>query len=239
MLSMPFVFAQLGVGQGLVMLLIAALFAILGLCLLAQSAQTLNSRDVSFNCLAKTAFPGSDIISSIMSASIVIMCFGGAVSYLIVGMFLPVFNLRLAGSLLPNITGILNRHIWVSIGLAIVCPLAFLRRLDSLRYVSFLAMFCISFIVGIVVFYAILWPVGMPPQRIAIDQIMWWKSDVFALLRLSPIFVFAFACHPNLFSIHNELQSNTNKRMTGVILITSIISYTFISSNPLALLFML
>jgi hypothetical protein len=61
-------------------------------------------------------------------------------------------------------------------------------------------MFCITFIVGIVIFYAILWPVGMPSQgRISMDEILFWNPDLFALLRLSPIFVFAFACHPNLF----------------------------------------
>jgi amino acid permease len=162
MLSMPFVFQQLGVVQGLVMLSIAALFAILGLSLLSQAAQTLKSRDVSFNCLAHASFPQ---VAIVMDVALVITCFGGSVSYLIVGTFLYLL-IHLAGSLMPRVTGLFNNQIWVSIGLALISPLAFLRKLDSLRYVSFLAMFCITFIVGIVVSYAILWPVGMPIEGI-------------------------------------------------------------------------
>jgi amino acid permease len=68
--------------------------------------------------------------------------------------------------------------------LAVITPLAFLRRLDSLRYVSFLAIVAIVYIVGVVIFYALLWPAGMPEQgRILIDQIVWWNTDPMALAR--------------------------------------------------------
>ncbi|MGK0280449.1 MAG: hypothetical protein ACI9RU_003232 [Litorivivens sp.] len=84
MLSLPFVFSQLGVVQGIVMLSIAVLLAILSLSLLSQAAQKLNSRDVSFNSMALASFPH---ISIVMDAAILITCFGSCVSYLIVGLF--------------------------------------------------------------------------------------------------------------------------------------------------------
>jgi amino acid permease len=121
-----------------------------------------------------------------------------------------------------------NSYIRITIGLAVITPLAFLRRLDSLRYVSFLAIAAIVYIVGLVFFYALLWPEGMPKEGlVSIDQIVWWNPDPMSLARYSPIFVFAFTCHPNLFSIHNELKSNTNKRMSIIIFITIVITYEF------------
>jgi amino acid permease len=73
MLAMPFAFSMLGLLQGIVMLSITGIFAILGLSLLAQAAQTLNSRDVSFNSVAKASYP---TIAIVMDAAILITCFG-------------------------------------------------------------------------------------------------------------------------------------------------------------------
>lgn len=67
-----------------------------------------------------------------------------------------------AGALLPDITNILDHIAWTSIALAVISPLAFLRSLDSLKYVSLLAIASVVFILGIVVFFALLWPRGMP-----------------------------------------------------------------------------
>lgn len=76
-------------------------------------------------------------------------------------------------------------------------------------------------------------------DHISLDQVVWWKDDVATLGRVSPIFVFAFTCHTNLFciylfflltqsllAIHNELVSNTNRRMHTVIFTTSFVTYT-------------
>jgi amino acid permease len=83
MLAMPFVFANLGIAQGLVMLTITAILSVFGLNLLSQAAQTLNSRDVSFNAIAMTAYPAAAVV---MDFAIALLCYGAGVSYLIVGM---------------------------------------------------------------------------------------------------------------------------------------------------------
>lgn len=70
--------------------------------------------------------------------------------------------LKKAGSLLADITGVLSQKWWVTISVLVVFPLGFLRRLDSLKYTSILALLAIAYLVGIVVFYALLWPPGMP-----------------------------------------------------------------------------
>lgn len=78
-------------------------------------------------------------------------------------------------------------------------PLAFLKRLDSLKYVSGLSLVAMLYLVGISVVYALIWPAGMPEHGIiSFDEIVWWNPDLMALARLSPIIVCAFTCHPNI-----------------------------------------
>lgn len=83
MLAMPLVFASLGIAQGLVMISITGILSVFGLSLLSQAAQTLNSRDVSFNAIAMVTFPAAAVV---MDISVALLCFGAGVSYLVVGM---------------------------------------------------------------------------------------------------------------------------------------------------------
>jgi hypothetical protein len=85
MLAMPFVFANLGIAQGMVLLTITAILSVFGLGLLTQMANTLNSRDVSFNAICMTAYPAA---AAVMDFAIALLCFGAGVSYHIIGMFL-------------------------------------------------------------------------------------------------------------------------------------------------------
>lgn len=82
MLSMPYTFATLGIAQGLVLITFTAILGGFGLSLLTQAAQTLKSRSVSFNALAKVSYPA---VATVMDVSIALNCFGVSVSYLVVG----------------------------------------------------------------------------------------------------------------------------------------------------------
>lgn len=94
----------------------------------------------------------------------------------------------------------LDQKIWVSVSVLLVAPLAFLRRLDSLKYTSGLALLAVIYLVVIVIVYYVFWPAGMPTTgHPTFNQIPWWNNDLGALARVSPIVVFAFTCHQNLF----------------------------------------
>lgn len=116
----------------------------------------------------------------------------------------------------------------ITLGLLSVSPFNFFRTLDSLKYTSgfallavgkyialfFFTLFFKAYLFCIVVGFAFIWPTGMPEKGwIKWDDVFWWNSDLSVTLHVMPIFVFAFTCHQNLFSIHNELsvQSKTKK----------------------------
>ncbi|CAE6527006.1 unnamed protein product [Rhizoctonia solani] len=111
-------------------------------------------------------------------------------------------------------------HVWIVIFLAFLAPLCFLHRLDSLRHTSYVALFSVFYLVGIVIFCY--W---FPPEGIIepgeIHLIHFDKSFVSTF----PIQVFAYTCAQNLFPLYNELKSNTQARM-NIVIFTSIFSAT-------------
>jgi amino acid permease len=74
--------------------------------------------------------------------------------------------------------------------------------MDALKYTSSLALFAVFYLVGIVVTYTLVWPLGMPEEgHVQFEQIVWWNSDPMVLARLAPIFIFAFTAHQNLLYV--------------------------------------
>jgi len=112
-----------------------------------------------------------------------------------------------------------------------VIPLSFLRRLDSLKYTSVIALVSIGYLVILVVYH---FSTGdTAPARGNID-IVHVKGPV-QVLASFPVIVFAYTCHQNvsccqatsshqhyantsqMFSILNEIKDNRPSRTTGVV----------------------
>jgi amino acid permease len=75
--------------------------------------------------------------------------FGVSISYLII-----------LGALMPRVvvsftstppSFLLDRRLWITLSLTILVPLAFLRRLDSLRFTSYIALIAVADLVIVVV----------------------------------------------------------------------------------------
>ena len=79
----------------------------------------------------------------------------------------------------------------------IVIPLSFLRRLDSLKYTSVIALISIGYLVILVV--AHFFKGDTMADRGAI-RVIRWESAV-ATLSSFPVIVFAYTCHQNVSSI--------------------------------------
>jgi len=94
----------------------------------------------------------------------------------------------------------------------VLIPLAFLRRLDSLRHTSYIALFSVGYLVVIVI-TAYFWPLegAMPAGEV---RLIHFTPNFISTF---PVQVFAFTCSQNLFPIYNELASNTQRRMNIVI----------------------
>lgn len=73
-------------------------------------------------------------------------------------------------------------------------PLSFLRRLDSLKYTSVVALISIGYLVILVVYHFAKGDTMADRGPIRVVQ---WESAVAALSSL-PVIVFAYTCHQNV-----------------------------------------
>lgn len=76
----------------------------------------------------------------------------------------------------------------------IVIPLSFLRRLDSLKYTSVIALISIAYLVVLVVYHFA--KGDTLDQRGAVNVINW--QGVVPTLASFPVIVFAYTCHQNV-----------------------------------------
>lgn len=79
----------------------------------------------------------------------------------------------------------------------IVIPLSFLRRLDSLKYTSVIALISIGYLVILVVAHFVK---GDTMQNRGPIRVVRWESAV-ATLSSFPVIVFAYTCHQNVGSL--------------------------------------
>lgn len=73
-------------------------------------------------------------------------------------------------------------------------PLSFLRKLDSLKYTSVIALISIAYLVVLVVYHFA--SGDTLPQRGEINIIRW--QGAIATLGSFPVIVFAYTCHQNV-----------------------------------------
>ena len=78
----------------------------------------------------------------------------------------------------------------------IVIPLSFLRRLDSLKYTSFIALVSIGYLVVLVLAHFIKGDTPLEGDRGEIRVIKW--ESLVASLSSFPVIVFAYTCHQNV-----------------------------------------
>jgi amino acid permease len=76
----------------------------------------------------------------------------------------------------------------------IVIPLSFLRRLDSLKYTSVIALFSIAYLVILVVAHFIKGDTIADRGAVRVFE---WAGPVSALAAF-PVIVFAYTCHQNV-----------------------------------------
>ncbi|KAI8910471.1 transmembrane amino acid transporter protein-domain-containing protein [Gorgonomyces haynaldii] len=211
MLAMPSAFAATGMGLGILMVLFCALCSGYGLVLLTRVASQVGRKSSFFAC-AKVTYPNAAIYFDL---AIAVKCFGVSISYLVI-----------CGDLLPQVmhgffpfleeTSFLRtKFFWTTVCLIGIAPANFMSKLDSLRYTSAFALSAVFYLLFVVIVFFISPPDGMP-QRPALEDIVWFQFDT-KLVSFLPIFVFAFTCHQNIFSIYNELEDNSAQRVESVV----------------------
>lgn len=210
-LAMPLAMSRMGIVLGTIVILWAGLTASFGLYLQTRCARYLERGSASFFALSQITYPNAAVI---FDAAIAIKCFGVGVSYLIIiGDLMPAV-VRGFGEEQGLMPFLLDRHFWVTAFMLIVIPLSFLRRLDSLKYTSVIALISIGYLVILVVYHFAARDTfvgARPPVRIA----KW--AGLIPTLSSFPVIVFAYTCHQNMFSILNEISDNSHFRTTSVV----------------------
>ncbi|KAF2107761.1 transmembrane amino acid transporter protein-domain-containing protein [Lophiotrema nucula] len=210
LLAMPSALSKMGIFLGIFVIAWAGLTAGFGLYLQTRCARYVDRGHVSFAALSQLTYPN---LSIIFDAAIAIKCFGVAVSYLII-----------IGDLMPGVVQgfapksgelafLVDRQFWITAFMLIVIPLSFLRRLDSLKYTSVVALCSIAYLVVLVVAHYIK---GDTVQDRGEVRVFRWAGPIPALASF-PVIVFAYTCHQNMFSILNEIAENSHFRTTSVI----------------------
>ena len=210
---MPLAMSHMGMVLGVIVILWAGLTAGFGLYLQTRCAAYLERGSSSFFALSQITYPNAAII---FDAAIAIKCFGVGVSYLIIiGGLMPgvVLGFTSSEGLAPFLT---DRHFWITAFMMVVIPLSFLRRLDSLKYTSIIALVSIGYLVILVVYHFTAkdtLPSGHYETPLRIFR---WAGPVAALSSF-PVIIFAYTCHQNMFSILNEISNNSHFRTTTVV----------------------
>jgi len=214
MVTFPLAMASAGIIPGILTCALSGAVGGFGLYLLTRCAPYTPHRQSSFFAIAQITFPQAAVF---FDAAIAIKCFGVSVSYLII-----------IKSLMPNVVAsifhdltspdvnppswTLSGHNWIMLSMLILVPLSFLRKLDSLRHTSYIAMFSVVYLV-IIVIRCYFWPLeGAPPAGEV--YLARFTPDFVATF---PVQVFAFTCAQNVFPIYNELRTNSQQRLNMVI----------------------
>ncbi|KAF3045762.1 hypothetical protein E8E11_002976 [Didymella keratinophila] len=210
LLAMPSALSKMGIFLGIFVIAWAGFTAGFGLYLQTRCARYVDRGHVSFAALSQLTYPNASIL---FDAAIAIKCFGVAVSYLIIiGDLMPGVVVGFVPGA-ADVNFLVDRQFWITAFMLIVIPLSFLRRLDSLKYTSIIALFSIAYLVILVVAHYIK---GDTLASRGAVRVFKWAGPVSALAAF-PVIVFAYTCHQNMFSILNEIANNSHFRTTTVI----------------------
>ncbi|KAK8230634.1 transmembrane amino acid transporter protein-domain-containing protein [Phyllosticta capitalensis] len=209
LLAMPHALSQMGILLGVIVIVWAGLTAGFGLYLQTRCAKYLDRGSSSFAALSKITYPNAAVV---FDAAIAIKCFGVGVSYLIIiGDLMPGVVKGFSEGSVPGF--LIDRQFWITAFMLIVIPLSYLRRIDSLKYTSIIALISISYLVILVLAHFIK---GDTMDERGDIRVVAWSGPV-AALSVFPVIVFAYTCHQNMFSILNEIFDNSHFRTTAVV----------------------
>lgn len=211
---MPFAMRSDGILFGALVIGLAGAAAGFGLYLQGYSTQFVPRGHASFFALSKATYPSLAVVFDI---AIAVKCFGVGVSYLIIiGDLMP----QICHSLGATQGWVLERDFWVLVSMAIVGPLSFLRRLDSLKYTSLVALVSVAYLVVIVVAHFLVDDIERGPVSVV------YSGKFSQVVSTLPIIVFAFTCHQNMYSVMNELRDPSERSYRAIILV-SVLSAAF------------
>jgi amino acid permease len=184
--------SHMGIMLGVILIFWSGITASFGLYLQSRCARYLDHGSSSFFALSQLTYPN---LAVIFDTAIAVKCFGVGVSYMIIiGDLMPGVMLGF-NSKAAEVPYLVDRNFWITAFMLPVILLAFLRRLDSLKYTSVIALLAIGYLVILVVYH---FAADSHPDAGDIRVIRW--GGAVATLSSLPVVVFAYTCHQNVCS---------------------------------------
>lgn len=231
LLAMPFGIRANGVFLGIFVIVFSALCSMFGLYLQGRCSRYTRAGHASFFSLSQITYPS---LSVLFDLGIAIKCFGVGISYLVViGDLMP----KIVDSLASQDTVdahkyLVERNFWITIVMVfVVVPLSFLRKLDSLRYASMVALSSVAYLSILVIEHFIKRDI---PDTIKGDVRYFKPYNASSMMSAFPLFVFAYTCHQNMFSLLNELKDKSSQNINKVIISaigSAMFLYIFVGST--------
>lgn len=228
-LALPQAFAYTGVPLGAGLLIFMCLVTAFSIRLLLWTADALQGKvpnisyeDISVFCFGK-------VFGRVVEINIILFCFGAAVGYIIAAAtYVAPLVYRIAcgeaehntcsvgGGLdwmfdSPNPGSTLYKMIVVLFVTFVMFPLSLIDKMNTLRFTSFIGVASI--------FYLILAVTGDSlghTSDYSTGEILGESVSFSGVMQAIPTIMFAFTCQVNVFSIYQELNNPTAKRMIKV-----------------------
>ncbi|OBR08248.1 Transmembrane amino acid transporter [Colletotrichum higginsianum IMI 349063] len=209
-LAMPSVVSHMGCMLGVLMIIWSGMTAAFGLYLQSRCARYLDRGTSSFFAISKITYPNAAII---FDTAIAIKCFGVGVSYMIIiGDLMPKVFVGLFSGAVATYPYLGDRNFWITAFMLVIIPLSFLKKLDSLKYTSIVALVSIGYLVILVIYHFATDRLKDMSEIRVIEP-----ESAVAFLSTLPVVVFAYTCHQNMFAILNEIKDNSPSSVIGVV----------------------
>lgn len=212
LLGLPWAVAQCGIVSGMILLVLSGLAGLLGMhCLAASAVQfapVLKDHPSGITLTTICNHINSRFLKAAFDVGLLLACSGALISSLII-----------IGDSLEHLPG-LTRNEWILLVFCCVAgPLSCFRKLQFLRFSSYLSLAMCVYISCLVVSAAFRDTSYFPDTKTEIGK---WEANRFrdnglGILQAIPIFIFCFCGHMNVCSVANELQNLTVARMDAVL----------------------
>ncbi|KAI8924730.1 transmembrane amino acid transporter protein-domain-containing protein [Entophlyctis helioformis] len=225
LMSIPYAFATVGLGYGIFLVFASAAATWFSLRLLVSSAQLaygsasggripshtslfIAQGEPSYGALAKTAMGRRGAVWA--DIAMAVSCFGFAVSYLVaIADSMPaaaayLFPADLVGSWLAGV--LQNPQFWIFAFIVVIGPLCYARSVDDFWWFSSTALGAALYLAFVVIGLSFIVPHPHHGRLVDHPSVPWFSLKLEAFESIT-IYIFAFTCHQNIFTIYNEIDA--------------------------------
>lgn len=204
MLQLSSVCLAYGWVLGIGLCIFAALMTIVALVFNSQLARDHPGQLISFYTVSKHISPG---VCWLIDIACILDCFGASVGYIqVTGMMMSQILLQLTNWDIHVLT--LGRYVEL-VMIAVLAPFCFVKGISKTAILSAVGLACITYVSFIPLVY-----INSAGSSDVVTPV--WPDSFWGSMRKLPVYFFAFSCMQNLFTVVNDIDVFTTKRVNFV-----------------------